>query len=147
MHGRGVTSVRAGVRGSDRVMVGCPPSRPARGPAAGLWGAAAPPVAGYPVDPNWAPPRTVYIPETGQTVDQLFLDLWLSGGGAISWGNPITPEIEEEDGQIVQYYEYARFEYWPEGDEQGNYVTLGEIGRELGPPLLVRRFAARGTKV
>src|SRR5918992_793886 len=117
------------------------------GAVVGLLLGAAAPAAAYPVDPNWAPPRTVYIPETGQTIDRLFLDLWLSGGGAISWGNPITPEIEEEDGQIVQYYEYARFEYWPEGDEQGNYVTLGEIGRELGPPLLVRRFAARGTKV
>ena len=65
----------------------------------------------------------------------------------LSYGNPITPEITEAKGKIVQYYQYARFEYWPEGDEDGNYVTLGEIGRELGPPLLVRRFATRGTKV
>ena len=100
------------------------------------------PVAGaYPIDPNWSPPTTVYIPETGQSIDGLFLDLWRSGGGAMSYGNPITPEITEEKGKIVQYYQYARFEYWPEGDENGNYVTLGEIGREVGPPLLVRRFS------
>src|SRR5215204_7374281 len=103
------------------------------------------PAAGaYPVDPNWSPPSTVYIPETGQTSDGLFLDLWRTGGGAISYGNPITPEITEAKGKIVQYYQYARFEYWPEGDEDGNYVTLGEVGRELGPPMLVRRFASRG---
>ncbi|HET9702452.1 MAG TPA: L,D-transpeptidase, partial [Vicinamibacterales bacterium] len=106
---------------------------------------AAPAVSAYPIDPNWSPPTTVYIPETGQSIDGLFLDLWRSGGGAMSYGNPITPEITEEKGKIVQYYQYARFEYWPEGDENGNYVTLGEIGRELGPPLLVRRFVNRAT--
>jgi hypothetical protein len=103
----------------------------------------APIVGAYPIDPNWSPPSTVYIPETGQTIDGLFLDLWRSGGGALSYGNPITPEISEPEGHIIQYYQYARFEYWPEGDANGNYVTLGEIGRELGPPLLVRRFVAR----
>ena len=105
----------------------------------------APTAGAYPVDPNWSPPSTVYIPETGQTIDGLFLDLWRTGGGAMSYGNPITPEITESEGQIVQYYQYARFEYWPEGDENGNYVALGEVGRELGPPLLVRRFTSRGT--
>ena len=115
------------------------------GIAAVLMTAAAPAVGAYPVDPNWSPPSTVYIPETGHSIDGLFLDLWRSGGGALSYGNPITPEITEAEGQIVQYYQYARFEYWPEGDENGNYVTLGEVGRELGPPLLVRRFATRAT--
>ena len=104
-----------------------------------------PTASAYPIDPNWAPPTTVYIPATGHTIDGLFLDLWRTGGGSLSYGNPITPEITEDEGQIVQYYEYARFEYWPEGDENGNYVTLGEIGHELGPPLLVRRFTSRGT--
>ena len=115
------------------------------GIAAVVMTAAAPAVGAYPVDPNWSPPSTVYIPETGHSIDGLFLDLWRSGGGALSYGNPITPEITEAEGQIVQYYQYARFEYWPEGDENGNYVTLGEVGRELGPPLLVRRFATRAT--
>jgi hypothetical protein len=105
--------------------------------------ATAPTAGAYPVDPNWAPPSTVYIPETGHTIDGLFLDLWRSGGGALSYGNPVTPEITQPQGHIFQYYEYARFEYWPQGDEDGNFVTLGEIGRELGAPLLVRRFAFR----
>ena len=100
------------------------------------------PAAAYPVDPNWAPPRTVFIPETGQTIDRAFLDLWLSGGGAISWGNPVSPEITLDDGRIVQYYEYARFEYWPDGDANGNYVTLGAIGAELRPLAVPRRPVA-----
>src|SRR3954454_23797584 len=108
---------------------------------------AAPAVSAYPIDPNWSPPTTVYISDTGQSIDGLFLDLWRSGGGAMSYGNPITPEITEAKGKIIQYYQYARFEYWPEGDADGNYVTLGEVGRELGPPLLVRRFASRGSTV
>ncbi len=109
-----------------------------------LMAAIAPAASAYPIDPTWAPPSTVYVPETGHTIDGLFLDLWRSGGGALSYGNPITPEITEDEGQIIQYYEYARFEYWAQGDKNGNYVVLGEIGRELGPPLLVRRFSARG---
>src|SRR5215213_6249357 len=89
-------------------------------------------------DPNWAPPRTVYIPETGQSIDGYFLDLWRSSGGAGAFGNPITPEITLDNGHIVQYYEYARFEYWPEGDQFGNVVLLGRIGAELRP-VAVRR--------
>jgi len=97
------------------------------------------PAAALPIDPDWAPPPTVYIPETGHTIDRLFLDLWRTGGGVFAYGNPITPEIEGEDGQVVQYYEYARFEYWPEGNADGEIVALGPIGAELGPPAVVRR--------
>ncbi|CAA9562989.1 MAG: hypothetical protein AVDCRST_MAG73-3900 [uncultured Thermomicrobiales bacterium] len=107
--------------------------------------ASAGPVAGAlarPIDPDWSPPRTVYIPETGQTIDRLFLDLWYGNGGAWSYGYPITPEIELDDGRIVQYYGYARFEYWPQGDANGNFVTLGSIGTELRPPVVPRRMNA-----
>jgi lipoprotein-anchoring transpeptidase ErfK/SrfK len=90
------------------------------------------------IDPNWAPPRTVYIPATGHSIDGYFLDLWRASGGAGAFGNPITPEITLDNGHIVQYYEYARFEYWPEGDQFGNYVLLGRIGAELRP-VSVRR--------
>jgi hypothetical protein len=87
---------------------------------------------------SWSPPVTVYIPETGQTLDRLFLDLWRGGGGAAAFGYPITPEITTEDGHIVQYLQYARFEYWPEGDENGNTVLLGNIGEELRPVAVLR---------
>ncbi len=87
---------------------------------------------------GWAPPSTVYLSETGQTLDRLFLDLWREGGGAGAFGYPITPEIEQADGHVVQYLQYARFEYWPEGDENGNTVRLGKIGEELRPISLRR---------
>ena len=86
-------------------------------------------------DPNWAPPSTVYVPETGQALDRLFLDLWRGWGGANAFGYPITPEFEE-NGHIVQYLGYARFEYWPEDPD--NPVHLGDIGSEMRP-LMVRR--------
>jgi hypothetical protein len=82
---------------------------------------------------DWAPPSTVYIPETGHTLDRLFLDLWRNAGGAASFGYPITPEITQEDGHVVQYLQFARFEYWPEGDANGNTVLLGKLGEELRP--------------
>lgn len=94
---------------------------------------------------TWIPPRTVYITETGQSIDGLFLDLWRTGGGAATFGNPVTPEIVQDDDTIIQYYEYARFEYWPDGNANGNAVVLGDIGRDLGPPLL-RRFTFGATK-
>lgn len=91
---------------------------------------------------GWAPPPTVYLPETGHTLDQLFLDLWRSAGGASSFGYPVTAEITQENGHVIQYLEYARFEYWPEGDENGNTVILGKIGDELRPMTLQRSVAS-----
>ncbi len=92
---------------------------------------------------DWSPPRAVYIPETGHTIDGYFLDLWREAGGFYSFGNPITSEITNDEGHVVQYYQYARFEYWPEGDEFGNTVLVGDIGEELRP-VTVRRFSATG---
>ncbi|MCA9858746.1 MAG: L,D-transpeptidase [Thermomicrobiales bacterium] len=85
---------------------------------------------------DWSAPRTVYIPETGHTIDGVFLDVWRDWGGASAFGNPITQEFEE-DGQVVQYYEYARFEYVPD-DPDGQVVHFGEIGRELKPNTVFR---------
>jgi hypothetical protein len=85
---------------------------------------------------EWAPPRTVFIPESGQTIDGYFLDIWRAWGGTSSFGNPITPELTE-NGRIVQYYEFARLEYVPD-DPNGQYVHFGEIGRELRPVTLFR---------
>ena len=53
----------------------------------------------------------------------------------------------EAEGQIVQYYQYARFEYWPEGDEDGNYVTCRRDRPRAGTaaaraPVLIQRGEA-----
>jgi uncharacterized protein with LGFP repeats len=94
------------------------------------------PTVAQQIDPNWSPPRTVYIPETGQMIDGVFLDKWRAAGGANAYGYPITAEFEE-NGRIVQYYQYARFEYVPD-DPNGDVVHLGAIGRELRPRVMVR---------
>jgi hypothetical protein len=91
---------------------------------------------------EWSAPRTVYIPETGQTLDQLFLDAWREGGGASSYGNPITPEITRDDGVVVQYLEYARFEYHPDGGADGNSFVIANIGEELRPFSLQRSVSS-----
>jgi hypothetical protein len=89
--------------------------------------------------PDWSPPRTVYIPETGQSVDGYFLDTWRAWGAA-SLGMPITPEVVE-NGIIVQYYQFARMEYWPD-DPNGEVVKFGNIGLELKPVTMFRTTPA-----
>jgi lipoprotein-anchoring transpeptidase ErfK/SrfK len=103
----------------------------------------APPPSGPPPGfANWAPPRTVYIPETGQAIDGVFLDSWRAWGGSGSWGLPLTPELNE-DGRIVQYYDFGRFEYVPE-DPNGTVVHFGELGRQT-QPFMVRRASGSGS--
>jgi lipoprotein-anchoring transpeptidase ErfK/SrfK len=103
----------------------------------------APPPSGPPPGfANWAPPRTVYIPESGQAVDGVFLDIWRAWGGAESWGLPLTPEINE-NGRIVQYYDFGRFEYHPE-DPNGTVVHFGDLGRQT-QPFMVRRTSGSGS--
>ncbi len=91
---------------------------------------------------EWSAPRTVYFPDTGQSLDQVFLDYWREAGGASSYGYPITPEITKPDGTVVQYLQYARFEYYPDGNEDGFNFVVGNIGEELRPFSLQRSVAS-----
>lgn len=103
----------------------------------------APPPSGPPPGyANWDPPRTVYIPETGQSVDGVFLDAWRDWGGEASWGLPLTQEFQE-DGTVVQYYDYGRFEYHPD-DPNGVVVHFGDLGRQMRP-FMVRRASGSGS--
>jgi L,D-transpeptidase catalytic domain len=103
----------------------------------------APPPSGPPPGfANWSPPSTVYIPETGQSIDGVFLDSWRAWGGAASWGLPLTQEFNE-DGHVVQYYDFGRFEYHPD-DPDGVVVQFGDLGRQLRP-FMVRREAGTGS--
>src|SRR5215216_6052561 len=92
----------------------------------------------------WSPPQTVYIPETGHSIDGVFLDFWRANGGYWSYGNPVSTEFPE-GGHVVQYFEYARFEYWPD-DPDGNVVHLGKLGEALRPYVVPRTpmFARSG---
>ena len=103
----------------------------------------APPPSGPPPGyANWAPPSTVYIPESGQSIDGVFLDSWRAWGGAASWGLPLTAEFQE-NGRIVQYYDYGRFEYHPD-DPNGAVVQFGDLGRQL-QPFVLRRSSGSGS--
>lgn len=89
-------------------------------------------------DPSLLPHiQNVFFEETGQHLSDRsgFLSFWRGHNGKLLFGLPITGEIVE-DGQIVQYFERARFEYHPErlGTEQ--QVLLSLLGQEL--------FAGRG---
>jgi lipoprotein-anchoring transpeptidase ErfK/SrfK len=90
---------------------------------------------------NWAPPTTVYIPQTGQSIDGVFLDFWRANNGIANYGYPVTPEFTKDDGHIAQYYQYARFEYWPEA-EDGQVTRLGNLGEDLRPKSLQRNSIA-----
>jgi Tol biopolymer transport system component len=70
------------------------------------------------------------FPETGQTVRDAFLDFFDANGGVELFGYPRTGEFTE-GGRYVQYFQRARFEYWPE-NPPGQQVQLGNLGLDLG---------------
>ncbi|MCO5216046.1 MAG: L,D-transpeptidase [Thermomicrobiales bacterium] len=95
-----------------------------------------------PAAAQWSAPRTVYFQETGQSLDQLFLDFWRGNNGRANYGLPITPEITLANGHIIQYLQYARFEYWPEGGPNGRQFQLGKVGQDMRPQVLQRSLIA-----
>jgi hypothetical protein len=76
--------------------------------------------------------QSAYYAPTGQHVSDRtgFLSFWRSNGGKLLFGYPITGEILE-NGQIVQYFERARFEYHPEHYGTKQQVMLSLLGTEL----------------
>ncbi|MGH9176787.1 MAG: cellulase family glycosylhydrolase, partial [Vicinamibacterales bacterium] len=64
-----------------------------------------------PMDENGMPTRT-FFPETGHHLSDQLLTAWRSTGLMI-FGYPIS-EPMLENGRVVQYFERARLEYWPE---------------------------------
>ncbi len=83
-----------------------------------------------PVDPEVVADDAVYFPETKHTLSSPFLDYWESQGGADRFGFPIT-EPFDQGGHLVQYFERARFDHYPEYAEDGWGVQLGLLGRFL----------------
>ena len=84
---------------------------------------------------HWAPPQTVFMTESGHTLDRLFLDVWRERSDLL--GAPITEEIkakvrlgaEPADEPIVQYFEHAALVYLGE-EAPGEQVRLLDLGRE-----------------
>lgn len=96
-------------------------------------------------------PGRIFFPETGNTLGGKFLQFWEKRGGLKIFGFPISEPFEETsqiDGQvrIVQYFERAKFEFFPE--ELGGFyqqqvnayglrlqglreVQLSDLGRQV----------------
>jgi peptidoglycan/xylan/chitin deacetylase (PgdA/CDA1 family) len=85
-----------------------------------------------PAEPDTSLAR--YFPETSQIVANGFLRFWSANGGLPTFGYPISQEFTE-DGRIVQYFERARFEWWPEHAGTPWEVQLSLLGVEFAASL------------
>ena len=94
---------------------------------------------GAPVYVEYDPPAAQnarLFPETGHTLRGSFRSFWEANGGLAGFGYPLTEElIEPEAGsgrpRVVQYFERARFEYFPEFAGSPYEVQLGLLGVAL----------------
>ncbi|MBN1665526.1 MAG: hypothetical protein JW862_00495 [Anaerolineales bacterium] len=64
--------------------------------------------------------------ESGQTVCYAFLDFFNAHGGVLSFGYPVSGLIYQDD-LLVQYFQFARFEWHPERPA-GKRVQLTDLG-------------------
>ncbi|MFT4037446.1 MAG: L,D-transpeptidase [Thermomicrobiales bacterium] len=55
----------------------------------------------------------VYVPETGHTLSDVFLDYWRATGEAAMFGLPISEPFATEDGTYAQIFERGVLEYLP----------------------------------
>lgn len=71
-----------------------------------------------------------FVAQTGHNIHGAFFTFYLSHNGAENFGNPLT-EALRENGRIVQYFERARLEFFPE--DPGPYrVQVGLLGAQYG---------------
>jgi hypothetical protein len=80
-----------------------------------------------------AAPGGQFFPETGHSLRGSFQAYWEANGGLPRFGYPLTEEILEPDAglgrpRVIQYFERARFEYFPEHAGTAYEVQLGLLG-------------------
>jgi hypothetical protein len=83
-----------------------------------------------------APPQCLFFAPTGHSLCPPFRERWEALGGLELLGQPITEPFQAarpDNGQpyTIQYFERARFEYFPENAGTPYEVQLGLLGREL----------------
>ncbi len=92
---------------------------------------------GSPVYVEFDPPANRsggrFFTQTGHSLRGSFLSFWTQNGGLDRFGYPLTEElIEPQPGsgkpRVVQYFERARFEYFPELAGTPYDVQLGHLG-------------------
>jgi len=81
------------------------------------------------------PDTIVYFKETAHNLSGIFWTAWSKRGGLQVFGYPISEPFKEVVGpdgvaRLVQYFERARFEYYPE-NAPGQQVQSGHLGRRL----------------
>jgi hypothetical protein len=96
-----------------------------------------------------------YFPETGHTVAYAFLNFFNNNGGVDTFGYPISEYgTENAGGHIVQYFQRAKFEWYPElaASQRVQLADLGTIHFDLLAshgkldPALKNPVAAPGTQ-
>ncbi len=65
--------------------------------------------------------------ESGYSVCYAFLQFYDANTGGTRFGNPVS-EVEVIDGRYMQYFDYARMEWWPDRPA-GQRVVLSDLGR------------------
>lgn len=65
--------------------------------------------------------------DNGYSVCYAFLQFYETYDGATHFGKPVS-NLEVIDGRYIQYFEYARMEWWPERPA-GQRVVLSDLGR------------------
>jgi hypothetical protein len=75
-------------------------------------------------------PGDRYFPAAGQAVGGVFLRYWDANGGLARFGLPRSAAFWQ-GGRLVQYFERARFEHFPEYGGTANEVQLGLLGLHL----------------
>jgi hypothetical protein len=83
-----------------------------------------------PVQAQTPTPTSLYFPQTGHSVQGDFLRFFNTRGGLAIFGYPLT-EAFPENGRLVQYFQRARMEAFPEYPEP-NKIQLGALGVQLG---------------
>lgn len=79
-----------------------------------------------------------YFKETGHRLLGKFQKFWRQDGNGMTVGLPIT-EVFWQAGRIVQYFERARLEWFPEHKDTAWEVQLGLLGQEVRPDLVPNR--------
>lgn len=70
-----------------------------------------------------------YFPETGHTLTGAFRTFWEQNGQLPIFGYPIS-EVVDEDGTKVQYFERARMELVPSGNNAQPQIQLTALGSQ-----------------
>ena len=80
--------------------------------------------------PDWTDTADrLYFAATGHYLSYGFKTYWQEHGGLAIFGYPISEEFQE-GGRTVQYFERARFEWWPEYRGTPYEVQLGLLGTD-----------------